>query len=204
MYGKTVGHQPRSVRIGKNCTLCLKYRCSGPWAQSYPIRTSRPVNSIFITDSYKKHTRTPTHSLAAIGSQFSTVPCLYSMQTHPPPPFYTLKEILLALKPLDCPLWIHFSFEHCWHHFYNQEGCRPRRIVFDLLNIALRNIKTKTKKLSNKNVQFNLIPSYPYLQVLHTLKLYSQFEKESKKLIMLVCFPGQLVFIYHFDKVLLL
>ena len=76
--------------------------------------------------------------------------------------------------------------------------------MFDLLNIALRNIKTKTKKLSNKNVQFNLIPSYPYLQVLHTLKLYSQFEKESNKLIMLVCFPGQLVFIYHFDKVLLL
>ena len=175
MYGKTVGHQPRSVRIGKNCTLCLKYRCSGPWAQSYPI----------------------------FYSQFSTVPCLYSMQTHPPPPFYTLKEILLALKPLDCPLWIHFSFEHSWHHFYNQEGCRPRRIVFDLLNIALRNIKTKTKNLSNKNVQFNLIPSYPYLQVLHTLKLYSQFEEESTKLITLVCFPCQLVFIYHFDKVLL-
>ena len=75
--------------------------------------------------------------------------------------------------------------------------------MFDLLNIALRNIKTKTKKLSNKNVQFNLIPSYPYLQVLHTLKLYSQFEEESKKLIMLVCFPLQLVFIYHFNKVLL-
>ena len=76
--------------------------------------------------------------------------------------------------------------------------------MFDLLNIALRNNKTKTKKLSNKNVQFNLIPSYPYLQVFHTLKLYSQFEKESKKLIMLVCFPGQLVFIYHFGKVFLL
>ena len=76
--------------------------------------------------------------------------------------------------------------------------------MFDLLNIALRNIKTKTKKLSNKNVQFNLIPSYHYLQVLHTLKLYSQFEKESKKLIMLVCFPCQLVFIYHFDKIILL
>ena len=77
--------------------------------------------------------------------------------------------------------------------------------MFDLLNIALRNIKTKTKKLSNKNVQFNLIPSYPYLQVLHTLKLYSQFEEEEpKKLIILVCFPCQLVLIYHFDKVLLL
>ena len=76
--------------------------------------------------------------------------------------------------------------------------------MFDLLNIALRNIKTKTKKLSNKNVQFNLIPSYPYLQVLHRLKLYSRLEKESKKLIMLVCFPGQLVFIYHFGKVFLL
>ena len=77
--------------------------------------------------------------------------------------------------------------------------------MFDLLNIALRNNKTKTKKLSNKNVQFNLIPSYPYLQVLHTLKLYSQFEEEeSEKLIMLVCFPCQLVFINLFDKVLLL
>ena len=77
--------------------------------------------------------------------------------------------------------------------------------MFDLLNITLRNIKTKTKKLSNKNVQFNLIPSYPYLQVLHTLKLYSQFEEEeSEKLIMLVCFPCQLVFINLFDKVLLL
>ena len=61
--------------------------------------------------------------------------------------------------------------------------------MFDLLNITVRNIKTKTKKLSIKNVQFHLIPSYPYLQVLHTLKLYSQFEEESTKLIMLVCFP---------------
>ena len=75
--------------------------------------------------------------------------------------------------------------------------------MFDLLNITVRNIKTKTKKLSIKNVQFHLIPSYPYLQVLHTLKLYSQFDEESKKLVMLVCFPCQLVFIYHFDKVLL-
>ena len=75
--------------------------------------------------------------------------------------------------------------------------------MFDSLNITVRNIKTKTKKLSIKNVQFHLIPSYPYLQVLHTLKLYSQFEEESKKSVMLVCFPCQLVFIYHFDKVLL-
>ena len=45
-----------------------------------------------------------------------------------------------------------------------------------------------------------MIPSYPYLQVLHTLKLYSQFEEEeSEKLIMLVCFPCQLVFINLFD-----
>ena len=75
--------------------------------------------------------------------------------------------------------------------------------MFDLLNITVRNIKTKTKKPSIKNVQFHLIPSYPYLQVLHTLKLYFQFEEESKKSVMLVCFPCQLVFIYHFDKVLL-
>ena len=75
--------------------------------------------------------------------------------------------------------------------------------MFDLLNITVRNIKTKTKKPSIKNVQFHLIPSYPYLQVLHTLKLYSQFEEESKKSVMLVCFPCQLAFIYHFDKVLL-
>ena len=75
--------------------------------------------------------------------------------------------------------------------------------LFDLLNIILRNIKTNM--LSIKNVQFHLIPSYPYLQVLHTLKLYSQFEEEeSEKLIMLVCFLCQLVFINLFDKVLLL
>ena len=74
--------------------------------------------------------------------------------------------------------------------------------LLDLLNIILRNIKTNM--LSIKNVQFHLIPSYPYLQVLHTLKLYSQFEEKSTKLITLVCFPCQLVFIYHFDKVLLL
>ena len=55
--------------------------------------------------------------------------------------------------------------------------------MFDLLNITLRNIKTKTKKPSIKNIRFHSIPSYPYLQVLHTLKLYSQFEEESKKLI---------------------
>ena len=76
--------------------------------------------------------------------------------------------------------------------------------MFDLLNITLRNIKTKTKKPSIKNIRFHLIPSYPYLQVLHTLKLYSQFEGESTKLITLACFPCQSVFIYHFDKVLLL
>ena len=75
--------------------------------------------------------------------------------------------------------------------------------MLDLSNITLRNIRTKTKKPSIENVRLHLIPSYPYLQVLK-LKLYSQFEGESKKLIMLICFPGQFFFIYHFDKVLLL
>ena len=52
----TVLHQPRPVRIGKNCALCPKYWCSRPWAQSYS------VNSIFITDSYKKHTNAHTRT----------------------------------------------------------------------------------------------------------------------------------------------
>ena len=52
---KTVFHQPRSVRIGKNCAIYLNYRCSRPWAQCYPIQTFQPVNNIFTTDLYKKH-----------------------------------------------------------------------------------------------------------------------------------------------------
>ena len=50
---------------------------------------------VFTTDRYSNsnlekkkkkphtHTHTHTHSLAAIGSQFSAIPCLYSMQTPP-------------------------------------------------------------------------------------------------------------------------
>ena len=47
VYEKTVIHQLRSVHIGKNCALCLKYRWSRPRAQSYPIRTSLSVNNIY-------------------------------------------------------------------------------------------------------------------------------------------------------------
>ena len=36
---KNVIHRPWSVRIGKNCALCLEF---------FPIRTSRPVNNICI------------------------------------------------------------------------------------------------------------------------------------------------------------
>ena len=57
---KTVIHQPRLVRIGKNCAIYLNYRCSRPWAQYYPIQTFQPVNNILITDLYKKHT--PGHT----------------------------------------------------------------------------------------------------------------------------------------------
>ena len=145
--------------------------------------------------------------MAAIGSQLSTVPCLYSLQPPPPlHPLYTLEGTLLAVKPLDCPLWIHFSLDIVGIISMINKAADPGELclMFDLSNITLRNIKTKTKKPSIKNVQLHLIPSYPYLQVLHTLKLYSQFEGESKKLIMLICFPGQFFFIYHFDKVLLL
>ena len=49
----------RSV-LGKNCAIYLNYRCSRPWAQCYPIQTFQPVNNIFITDLYKKHT--PGHT----------------------------------------------------------------------------------------------------------------------------------------------
>ena len=48
---KNVIHQPRSVRIGKNCALCLVYRprpYPRPRAQFFPIRTSRLVNNIYI------------------------------------------------------------------------------------------------------------------------------------------------------------
>ena len=43
---KNVIHQLRSVRIGKNCALCLVYR-PRPRAQFFPIRTSRLVNNIY-------------------------------------------------------------------------------------------------------------------------------------------------------------
>ena len=36
-----------SVRIGKNCALGLE-PYSRPWAQFFPIRTSRPANNIYI------------------------------------------------------------------------------------------------------------------------------------------------------------
>ena len=39
-------HQPRSVRIGKNCALCLEYPRSR--AQFFPIRSSRLVNNLYI------------------------------------------------------------------------------------------------------------------------------------------------------------
>ena len=69
---KTVTHQPRSVRIGKNWALCLKYAA--------------------------------THSLAAIGSQLSTVPCLYSLQPPPPStPFILLKKYYLRWNHLTAP-----------------------------------------------------------------------------------------------------
>ena len=55
--------------------------------------------------------------LLAVNSLQSLV---YTLCNPPLHPLYTLEEILLAVKPLDCPLWIHFSFEHCWHHFYDQ------------------------------------------------------------------------------------
>ena len=40
---KNVIHQPRSVRIGRNCAHCLEYRYPRPPAQFFPIRTSRLV-----------------------------------------------------------------------------------------------------------------------------------------------------------------
>ena len=42
---KNVIHQPRSVRIGKNCPLWLVYRLC---TQFFPIRTSRLVNNIYV------------------------------------------------------------------------------------------------------------------------------------------------------------
>ena len=39
-------HQPRSVRIGKNCVLCLVYL--RPRAQFFPIRISRLLNNIYL------------------------------------------------------------------------------------------------------------------------------------------------------------
>ena len=43
---KSVIHQPRSVRIGKNCVLCLEY--PRPRAQFFPILTSRTVDNIYL------------------------------------------------------------------------------------------------------------------------------------------------------------
>ena len=149
---KTVTHQPRSVRIGKNCALCLKYAA--------------------------------THSLAAIGSQLSTVPCLYSLQPPPPStPFILLKKYYLRWNHLTAPCGFTLVLNIVGIISMINKAADPGELclMFDLSNITLRNIKTKTKKPSIKNVQLHLIPSYPYLQVLHKLKLYSQFEGESKQ-----------------------
>ena len=43
---KNVIHQPRAVRIGINCALCLEY--PRPRAQFFPLRTSRLVNNIYL------------------------------------------------------------------------------------------------------------------------------------------------------------
>ena len=49
---KNVIHQPRSVRIGKNCALCLEYRPSAVSKTSGTVfpNTDRPrlVNDIFV------------------------------------------------------------------------------------------------------------------------------------------------------------
>ena len=64
------------------------------------------------------HTHIYTHwLLLAINFLQSLVYTLCKLPLHP---LYTLEEILLVVKPLDHHLWIHFSFEYCWHHFYDQ------------------------------------------------------------------------------------
>ena len=52
---------PWLVRIMKNCAITVKYRYSRPWAQFYPIRTSRPVNNIYHWLVEETHTYAPTH-----------------------------------------------------------------------------------------------------------------------------------------------
>ena len=51
------------------------------------ILTTPPLPPHHIHAPPTPHTH--THSLAAIGSQFPTVPCLYSKQPPPPPPLYS-------------------------------------------------------------------------------------------------------------------
>ena len=43
--------------------------------------------------------------------------------------------------------------------------------MFDLLNVTLRKIKTKTKKAKYQKHTISLNTPYPYLQVHYTLKL---------------------------------
>ena len=126
-----------------------------------------------------------------------TVPCLYSMQ--PPTLFILLKIYYLRWNHLTAPCG--FTLVLNIVGVISMINNAADQGLFDLLNITSRNIKTKANMLSIKNVRFHLIPSYPYLQVLHTLKLYFQFE-HYKKLFKLVGFSCQLVFIYHFNKVL--
>ena len=142
-------------------------------------------------------------ALFSFGCYWQSIPYspLFILYATPPStPFILLKKYYLRWNHLTAPCG--FTLVLNIVGIISMINKAADQGLFDLLNIILRNIKTNM--LSIKNVQFHLIPSYPYLQVLHTLKLYSQFEEESTKLITLVCFPCQLVFIYHFDKVLLL
>ena len=57
----------------------------------------------------KLSTLSKIRSHTLIGCYWQSIfyrPLFILSATPPPPPLYTFEEILLAVKPLDCPLWI--------------------------------------------------------------------------------------------------
>ena len=119
-----------------------------------------------------------THSLAAIDSQLSILSTLYPMQppSNPiildaPPPLYSCRNTC-GHNHLAAPCRFTLVLNIVGIISMINKAIDWGRIMFDLLNVTLRKIKTKTKKAKYQKHTISLNTPYPYLQVYYTLKLH--------------------------------
>ena len=123
--------------------------------------------------------QTHTHSLAAIDSQLSILSTLYPMQPPlqpyytwcTPPPLYSCRNTC-GHNHLAAPCRFTLVLNIVGIISMINKAIDWGRIMFDLLNVTLRKIKTKTKKAKYQKHTISLNTPYPYLQVYYTLKLH--------------------------------